>query len=50
LRNRQPDTAYDLLMARHQELAHILDQIKVVIEEVAADRQVTASLTKPNGV
>jgi hemerythrin-like domain-containing protein len=50
LRAKLPDAPYDLLIAQHEELVHILDQIKVAIEEVATDPQVAASLTKLNGV
>ncbi len=50
LRAKLPDAPYDLLIAQHQELVHTLDQIKVAIEEVAADPQATAPLTRLNGV
>jgi hemerythrin-like domain-containing protein len=50
LRAKFPDAPYDLLIAQHQELVHLLDQINVAIEEVAADPQGAASLTKLNGV
>ena len=50
LRAKLPDAPYDLLIAQHQELVHILDQIKVAIEEVAADPEATAPPTKLNGL
>jgi hemerythrin-like domain-containing protein len=49
LRAKLPDAPYDLLIAQHQELVHILDQIKLAVEEVAGDPQDAASLTKLNG-
>ena len=48
LREKLPDAPYDLLIAQHQELVHILEQIKVAIEEVAAGPQGAASLAKLN--
>jgi hypothetical protein len=50
LRAKMPDAPYDLLMAQHEEMVHIVDQIKVAIEEVAADPQAAASLTTLSGV
>ena len=50
LREKLPDAPYDLLIAQHQELVHILDQIRVRVEEVAASPQVAASLSKLNVV
>ena len=49
LRAKLPDAPYDLLIAQHRELVNILDEVKVAIEEVAADAEVAASLTKLNG-
>jgi hemerythrin-like domain-containing protein len=43
-----PDAPYDLLIAQHQELLRVLDEIKAAIEEVSADRQAAASLNKLN--
>jgi hemerythrin-like domain-containing protein len=47
-RAKLPDAPYDLLMAQHQELVHVLDQIKAEIEDMAANPQVAASLSKLN--
>jgi len=48
LRAKLPDAPYDLLMSQHQELVRILDQIKAIIEEVAADPLAAAPLTRLN--
>jgi hemerythrin-like domain-containing protein len=50
LRAKLPNAPYDLLITQHQELVHHLEQIEVAIEEVAADAQAGAALTKLNGV
>jgi hypothetical protein len=48
-RARLPDAPFDLLMTQHQELVHLLDKIKAAIEEVAANPQAAAALSKLNG-
>jgi hypothetical protein len=48
-RAKLPDAPYDLLMAQHQELVHLLDGIKAAIEEVAASPRAAAALTELNG-
>jgi hemerythrin-like domain-containing protein len=48
MREKLPDAPYDLLIAQHQQLAHILDEIKAAVEEVSADPQAAASLNKLN--
>jgi hemerythrin-like domain-containing protein len=46
-REKVPDAPYDLLIAQHQELVHVLDEIKAAIEEVSAEPQ-AAALNKLN--
>jgi len=46
-REKLPDAPYDLLIAQHQELVHILDEVKAAIEEVSADPK-AAALNKLN--
>jgi len=47
-RERLPDAPYNLLIVQHQELVHVLDEVKAAIEEVSADRQAAASLNRLN--
>ncbi len=47
-REKLPDAPYDLLIAQHQELVHVLDEIKATIEEVSAEPQAAAALNKLN--
>jgi hypothetical protein len=48
-RTKLPDAPYDLLVAQHEELVHVLDQIKTAIEDVASALQEAAALTRLNG-
>ncbi len=47
-REKLPDAPYDILIAQHQDLVHVLDEIKAAIEEVSTDPQATASLNRLN--
>jgi hemerythrin-like domain-containing protein len=47
-REKLPDAPYDLLIAQHQELVHILDEIKATVEKVSADPQAGAALNQLN--
>ncbi len=48
-RAKLPDAPFDLLMAQHQELVHLLDKIEAANEDVTANPQVAAALTRLNG-
>jgi hemerythrin-like domain-containing protein len=47
-REKLPDAPYDLLMDQHKELASVVDEVKIAIEDVSAYRQAAASLNKLN--
>ena len=46
-RQKLQDAPFDLLIAQHHELVHVLDEIKAAIEEVSAEPQ-AAALNKLN--
>ncbi len=47
-RDKLPDAPYDLLIAQHQELVHVLDEIKAAIEEVSEEPQAAKALNRLN--
>lgn len=47
-REKLPDTPYDFLIAQHQELVHVLDEIKASIEEVSAEPHAATALNELN--
>lgn len=47
-REKLPDAPYDILIAQHQELMHVLDDVKAAIEEASADRQAAVALNRLN--
>jgi iron-sulfur cluster repair protein YtfE (RIC family) len=48
LRDKFPDTPWDLLKAQHRDIVSVLEEIKAAIEEAAADAQASESLNKLN--
>jgi hemerythrin-like domain-containing protein len=49
LRSKLPDAPYDELMAEHQEMEEILEELQAAIEAVAAEAQAGESLNALNG-
>ena len=49
-RAKLPNAPFDTLIAQHQELVQLLEQIKVAIEEVAVAQQAGGALARLNGI
>jgi hemerythrin-like domain-containing protein len=47
-REKLTDAPFDLLIAQHKELVHILDEVKAAIEEVSAATQAAPALDRLN--